>query len=91
VPLTPRRPDDAETPQVASGEHATLQAMILHHHGSTDPSYFPVVRKGLQETPRRMEDIDAGQLVGRSSPGIELRIGSCTTPAAHYCRLPHAH
>ena len=39
--------------RVDSTTHATLQAMVLQDAESY-PSYFPVVRKGLQETPRMM-------------------------------------
>jgi hypothetical protein len=38
--------------RVDSTTHAMLQAMILQDESY--PSYFPVVRKGLQETPRMM-------------------------------------
>jgi hypothetical protein len=36
--------------RLASPQHATLQAMILRCRA--DASYFPVLRKGLQDTPR---------------------------------------
>jgi hypothetical protein len=39
--------------RVASPTHATLQAMITRC-AAGDPSYFPVVRKGLQDMPRTM-------------------------------------
>jgi hypothetical protein len=39
--------------RVDSATHAMLQAMILQDAESY-PSYFPVVRRGLQETPRMM-------------------------------------